>query len=339
MKKRPPLMNLLLLLIMTAMLSNAEENSSARPKVGLVLGGGGALGMSHVGVLRVLEEQRVPIDYICGTSMGAIIGGLYASVMSPDEIQAFLEGLNWNEVMSDNTPRRELAFRRKFENQRYLIEMGVGRKGLKMGAGMAAGHKFNNLLQLEVQRAATITNFNQLSIPYRAVATDLQSGTAYVIDHGNLARAMRASMAVPGAFTPVEIDGRLLVDGGIVNNLAVDVAKSMGADIIIAVDVGSASDDVDPEELKGIAGILGRTYAIMQRPGQVEQFKQADIGLQPELADFKASQFARRSALLSTGRIGPISRGRVTTSKRAVSSLLRNGAAMYRMTRFRPGSA
>jgi NTE family protein len=277
-----------------------EENST-RPKVGLVLGGGGALGISHIGVLRVLEEQRVPIDYICGTSMGAIIGGLYASGMSPDEIQAFLEGLDWNYVVSDDTPRRELAFRRKFEDQRYLIEMGVDRKGLKLGAGMAAGQKFNNLLQLEVQRSATIADFDQLPIPYRAVATDLQSGSAYVIDRGNLARAMRASMAVPGAFTPVEIDGHLLVDGGIVNNLPVDVAKAMGADIIIAVDVGSASDDVDPEELKGITGILGRTYSIMQRPEQIEQFKQADIGLQPKLADFTASQFSQVSELVPKG--------------------------------------
>ena len=193
------------------------------------------------------------------------------------------------------------AFRRKFEDQRYLIEMGVGRKGLKMGAGMAAGQKFNNLLQLQVQRSATITDFNQLSIPYRAVATDLKSGGAYVIDHGNLARAMRASMAVPGAFTPVEIDGRLMVDGGIVNNLPVNVAKAMGADIIIAVDVGAASDIVDPEKLKSIAGILSRTYAIAQRPEQIEQFKQADIGLQPELADFSASQFARVSELIPKG--------------------------------------
>jgi NTE family protein len=277
------------------------QESSSRPKIGLVLGGGGALGISHVGVLRVLEEQRVPIDYICGTSMGAIIAGLYASGMSPDEIEAFLSGLDWNEVMTDDTPRRELFYRRKLEDQRYLLTMGVGRKGLKMGTGMAAGQKFNNLLQLQVQRSATITDFNQLSIPYRAVATDLQSGGAYVMDHGNLAKAMRASMAVPGAFTAVEIDGHLLVDGGIVNNLPVDVAKAMGADIIIAVDVGAASDNVDPEKLKSIAGILGRTYAIAQRPEQVEQFKRADIGLQPELADFTASQFARVSELIPKG--------------------------------------
>ena len=279
----------------------AELGTVERPRVGLVLGGGGALGMSHIGVLRVLEEQRVPIDYIVGTSMGAIIAGLYSSGMSPDEIEAFLTGLNWNQVMSDDTPRRELYFRRKLEDQRYLVEMGIGLDGIKMGTGMAAGQKFNNLLQLQVQRSSMITDFDELSIPYRAVATDLQSGKAYVIDHGNLAQAMRASMAVPGAFTPIKIEGRLLVDGGLVNNLPVDVLKAMGLDVIIAVDVGAASDGADPEELKGIAGILSRTYAIMQRPEQVEQFKQADIGLQPELAEFSASQFYRVSELIPKG--------------------------------------
>ncbi len=278
-----------------------REDDSSRPKIGLVLGGGGALGISHIGVLRVLEEQRVPIDYICGTSMGAIIGGLYANGMSPDEIQAFLEGLDWNEVMSDETPRRELYFRRKLESQRYVIKMGVGREGLKLGTGLAAGQKFNNLLQLQVQRTADITDFDQLPIPYRAVATDLQAGAAYVIDHGDLSRAMRASMAVPGAFTTVELDGRLLVDGGIVNNLPVDVAREMGADLIIAVDVGSASDHVEMEELESLPGILARTYAIMQRPEQIKQFETADIGLRPKLADFTASQFHRVSELVPPG--------------------------------------
>lgn len=294
---------LLAIIVVMEVSSIADEKPSGigRPKVGLVLGGGGALGISHIGVLRVLEEQRVPIDYICGTSMGAIIAGLYASGMSPDEIEAFLSGLDWNEVMTDETPRRELYYRRKLEDQRYLLTVGLGWKGLKMGTGMAAGQKFNNLLQLQAQRSATITDFNQLPIPYRAVATDLQSGEAYVMDHGNLARAMRASMAVPGAFTAVEIDGHLLVDGGIVNNLPVDVAKAMGADIVIAVDVGAAADKVDPEKLKTMVGIIGRTYAIAQRPEQMEQYKRADIGLQPDLEGFTASQFARVAELVPKG--------------------------------------
>lgn len=181
--------------------------------------------------------------------------------------------------------------------------MGLGREGIKLGTGLAAGQKFNNLLQLQVQRSANITDYDQLPIPYRAVATDLQSGSAYVMDRGNLSRSMRASMAVPGAFTTVEIDGHLLVDGGIVDNLPVDVAKEMGADIIIAVDVGSASDAVDPDSLKSLTGILGRTYSIMQRPEQMEEFKKADIGIQPKLRGFTASQFSRVSEIIPPGEV------------------------------------
>ena len=279
----------------------ARAETPPRPKVGLVLGGGGALGLAHVGVLRALEEQRIPIDFIAGTSMGSIIAGFYASGMSPDEMQVFLESLDWDEVMSDETPRRELYFRRKQDDQRYLFEMGLNFRGPKMGTGMAAGQKFNNLLQLATLRSAAITNFDRLPIPYRAVATDLQSGTAHVLDHGNLATAMRASMAVPGVFTAVELEGRVFVDGGIVDNLPVDVVKAMGADVVVAVDVGSDADVVDPASLKSLSGILGRTYTIAQRPEQVEQFQRADVGIQPKLVGLTASDFARVSDFVPKG--------------------------------------
>lgn len=293
--------HLFIALLYVSFASSTFAQLTNRPKVGLVLGGGGALGLAHIGVLKVLEENRVPIDYIGGTSMGSIIAGLYACGMSPDEMQTFLESLDWNEVMNDETPRRELFFRRKLEDQRYLFELGLSRHGFQTGTGMAAGQKFNNILEYITLRAATVTDFNQLPIPYRAVATDLQSGQPYVMDHGHLATAMRASMAVPGAFTPVDIDGHILVDGGIVDNLPVDVVKAMGPDIIIAVDVGADADQVDPESLKTMGGILGRTYTIAQRPEQMEQFKQADIGIQPVLAGLTAAQFDRVSEFVPKG--------------------------------------
>ncbi len=289
---------------LTLLVYPAMGESNSRPRIGLVLGGGGALGLAHIGVLKVLEEQHVPIDFIGGTSMGSIIAGLYACGMSPGEIQRFLEGLDWNDVMNDKTPRRELFYRRKLEDQRYLFEMGLNWGGPKMGTGMAAGQKFNNLMQLITLRAAAVTDFDNLPIPYRAVATDLQSGLPFVIDHGNLATAMRASMAVPGVFTAVEIEGHILVDGGIVDNLPVDVVKKMGADIIIAVDVGGDADKVDSESLKSLTGILGRTYAIAQRPEQIAMFKRADIGIQPVLADFTAAQFDRVSEFVPQGEKG-----------------------------------
>lgn len=265
----------------------------ARPKIGLVLGGGGALGLAHIGVLRVLEEQRVPIDYIVGTSMGSIIAGLYASGMSPDDIQSLLEELDWDDIMSDRTSRRELFFRRKLDDQRFLFEVGVSRRGFKFGAGMAAGQKFNNMMEAVTLRASHIDNFDELPVPYRAVATDLIAGEAYIMSSGRLSRAMRASMAVPGVFTPVAQSGRILIDGGIVNNLPVDVAEAMGADIVIAVDVGAAADRVDPETMFTLGGVIGRAYTIAQRPQQMENFRRADIGIQPDLVGMTASQFSR----------------------------------------------
>jgi NTE family protein len=272
-----------------------------RPRIGLALGGGGALGLSHIGVLRVLEELRVPVDCIAGTSMGSIIAGLYAAGLSPDEIEAFLVRLNWEEVLRDETPRRELYFRRKQEDQRYLFEVGVGRTGLKLGTGMAAGQKLNNLLELATLRVAEIRDFDRLPIPFRAVATDLESGQARVLDGGRLATAMRASMAVPGVFTPVILDGKVLVDGGVVNNLPVDVVRALGADVVIAVDVGASADAFQPESLRTLAGILGRTYTIAQRPGQIEALRRAEVAIQPELTGFAATQFARVAEFIPPG--------------------------------------
>lgn len=290
------------LLVAGGSVSVRGQDRPSRPSIGVALGGGGALGFAHIGVLRVLEELRIPVDYIAGTSMGSIIAGLYASGMSPDEMEAFLTGLDWTEVMSDETPRRELFFRRKQEDQRYLFEMGLNFDGPVMGSGMAAGQKFNNLMQLITLRSASITNFDELPIPYRAVATDLAAGAPYVIAHGNLATAMRASMAVPGVFTPVEMDGRVLVDGGVVENLPVRVVREMGADIVIAVDVGSASDTVAPEKLKTLGGILGRTYAVAQRPNSLEQLRMAEIALQPPLGRFTAGQFHRVAEIIPVGQ-------------------------------------
>lgn len=285
----------------TASKTSTTSDTSAYPRIGLVLGGGGALGLAHVGVLKELEARRIPIDCIAGTSMGAIIGGLYASGMSPAEIENLLLELDWNDVMSDDTPRRELFFRRKIDDQRYLFEVGAGLKGIKMTAGIAAGQKFNNLMEFVTLRAATISDFDLLPIPFRAVATDLRTGQPFVIGSGNLAQAMRASMAVPGAFTPVMIDDHVLIDGGIVDNLPVDVAEAMGADIVIAVDVGASAARFREEDLKSLAGILARAYAIAQRPEQERMFRRATVGIQPDLEGMIATQFERVAEFIARG--------------------------------------
>ncbi len=273
-------------------------------KIGVVLGGGGALGFAHVGVLRTLEENRVPIDYIAGTSMGSIVAGLYASGMSPDEIEAFFCNVDWWDILKDKTARRKRHFRRKRDDARYLMDVELGFKGARLTfpSGFASGQKFNNVMQTLTVNSVGAANFDELNIPYRAVATDLKRGVPVILDRGNLATAMRASMAVPGVFTPVELDGRLLVDGGIVNNIPVDVVRGMGADIIIAVDVGAWQEQA-PEDLQldTLADIVAQTYLIVQRPGQREQVASADVLIEPDLTGFSASGFHQAAPIIAKG--------------------------------------
>jgi NTE family protein len=292
------------LALVCAVSVHAADVPAHRPRVGLVLGGGGALGFAHVGVLKSLEAQRIPIDCIGGTSMGAIVAGLYAIGMSPEEIEAFLLGLDWWDVLSDSTPRQELEFRQKEEDVRYFgLELGLKRSGLALSTGFASGQKFNNLLEAMAQRVAGTEDFDALPIPYRAVATDVEKGEMVVLSSGRVATAMRASMAVPGVFTPVHRDGRVLVDGGIVNNIPVDVVKAMGAEAIIAVDVGAPSPEEQADRADTLSDVLGRTYAIMQRPKQEAQMAQAQVLLQPATWDYSASEFHRVSELIPVGAV------------------------------------
>lgn len=219
----------------------AKDPDDPRPRIGLVLGGGGARGIAHVSVLKALEAQHIPVDCVAGTSMGALIGGLYASGMPAVEIETLLLELNWNGVLTDSVARKERSFRRKQDDLESLApaKPGIGKGGLKFPSGLIAGENIRLFLERHTGRAAAIRDFDALPIPFRAVATDINSGEEVLLSSGNLALAMRASMSIPGIFNPVSIGGRLLVDGGLVNQVPVDVARAMGADILVVVDVGT----------------------------------------------------------------------------------------------------
>ena len=191
-------------------------------------------------MLQVLEDLRVPIDCIAGTSIGSIVGGLYATGMSPAAMDSTLSSINWLELFDDRPPRRLVSFRRKAEDYLpYLdFEVGLGKDGLATPAGAVAGPKLLFLLRALTLSSIGTDSFDDLPIPYRAVAADLADGSLVVIDRGTVADAMRASMAIPGAFTPHVVDGRTLVDGGFLRNVPYDVVKAMGADVVIVVDVG-----------------------------------------------------------------------------------------------------
>ncbi len=291
---------LIVFIAVTPCLSSEAE----RPKVGVVLGGGGALGFSHIGVLQVLEEEHIPIDYIAGTSMGAIVAGMYASGMSPEEIGQQFRSIDWWDVLKDKSPHQYRCYRRKVENKRYLdVEFGIVDRGLAFAPGMSYGQKLNNILCTFSINSAGIRDFDRLNIPYRAVATDLRSGESIVLDHGDLAAAMRASMAVPGIFTPVRIDDYVFVDGGVLNNIPVNAVLEMGADIVIAVDVGaSAALKSEHSDFNALSDVVARTYTIVQRPDQEQQLARADVVIEPDLDNISMSQFQRVAEIIPTGR-------------------------------------
>lgn len=212
-----------------------------RPSIGLALGGGGARGVAHISVLRKLEELRVPVDCIAGTSIGSLVGGLYASGKSVDELEALVAGMDWKQLFDDTLDRREQSFRRKQDDREGLATIGLGLRdgGMHVAPGMLQGQRILALFEKETLPVSAIDDFDRLPIPYRATGTDLNTGEAVVLDHGSLAMAMRASMSLPGIFQPVEIDGRVLIDGGLASQVPVEIVRAMGADIVIAIDVGT----------------------------------------------------------------------------------------------------
>src|ERR1700676_5247529 len=243
----------------------AAGDPAARPAGCLVLSGGGARGMAHIGILKVLEELKIPIDCIAGTSMGAIVGGLYASGMTAVEIDATMRSLDWQEAFRDAPPRRDLAFRRKQDDRNFLVRLPLGLKHgqILLPKGFIQGQKLQETLRQLTLRFSNSTDFDRLPTPFRAVATDLETGDAVLLEKGDLSIAMRASISAPGVFAPVDYEGRLLVDGGLADNLPIDVARDMKADILIVSDVSFPLQR--RERLDSALSIYNQTLAILVR--------------------------------------------------------------------------
>ena len=241
---------------------NTFPDQKNRPKIGVVLGGGGARGAAHISVLKALEKYNVPVDYITGTSMGAVIAGGYASGMSPEAMEKILEDINWGDLFSSGIPRKYMSFRNK-EDQKDLIEMKMGYKDGKivLPQALVGGQKLDFFLQSMSLKDVDIQDFNDLPVPFWPVATDVETGERVALKKGNLAQAVRASMAIPGVLAPVEINGRVFVDGSLTDNIPIDVIKEMGADIVIAVDVGVPL--ATREELETFADVTMQMIGIM----------------------------------------------------------------------------
>jgi NTE family protein len=277
--------------------------------IGLVLSGGGARGAAHIGVLKVIERERVPIAYIAGTSMGAVVGGLYAAGYSPDEIEAVMSKVDWKDMFVDDPSRLDLPMRRKNDDLRFLLGFDLGfRDGrIQLPRGAIQGQKLLLLLRRLLLPAWRIDDFDDLPIPFRCVGTDIGRGEPVVFDHGDLALAMRASMSVPAAFAPIRVDGKLMVDGGIVNNVPYDVVKAMGAQRVIVVNVG---EPLLPESALNspVAITLQMISALMeQRTREVlRDMSPDDLLIVPDLADIASTQFERTPEAIRLGEQGAL---------------------------------
>jgi NTE family protein len=284
--------------------SAANPPAARRPRIGLVLSGGGARGVAHVGVLKVLEDMHVPVDAIAGTSMGAVVGGLYASGLSAREIEKIMTSLNWQDAFRDRPPREDLTLRRKQEDQSFLVKFPLGVRGgrILLPKGLIEGQSLNELLRRLTLPVVRITKFDDLPTRFRAVATDLESGEPVVLDSGDLTSAMRASMSAPGIFAPVEREGRILVDGGIADNVPVDIARRMGVDIVIVVDVGAPL--LGRDRLKDVTSISNQMLAILIRRNAEQQLATLgpkDVLIAPPLGEASSFDFGAVGRVIGAG--------------------------------------
>ena len=249
----------LLLFIQAAAIPLHQEK---RKKVGVVLSGGGAKGMAHIGALKVIEDAGIPIDYIVGTSMGAIIGGLYSIGYTPQQLDSMVRKQNWQFLLSDHIERREMNLMEREAEETYVISVPFSKNAIKeVTGGLIKGHNIDNLFSELTLGYHDSISFDSLPIPFACVSENLVLGEEYVFREGILSTAMRASMAIPGVFTPVRLNDMVLIDGGVVNNYPVDVARQMGADVIIGVDVQS---ELRPgEELNNTGTILAQLVELM----------------------------------------------------------------------------
>ena len=277
---------------------------TGRPRIGLALSGGGARGAAHIGVLKVLEELRVPVDCVTGTSMGSVVGGSFAAGTTPADMERIVTQTDWSEVFTDRPPRAEISPRLKQDDYKGLFapEFGVRRGSLVVQKGIVSGVNIESFLRYLTQQSGNVADFRRLPVPFRAVATDIETGEAVILDHGSLYRAMRASMAIPGAVAPVEIDGRLLVDGGIANNLPIDVARRICGDVIIAVNI--STPPLEREQITSALSIVGQLINFLGKERvdkQLASLSKRDVLISPELGDISSGSFERMTEAIKIG--------------------------------------
>jgi NTE family protein len=283
----------------------SQVSDSIRPRVGLVLSGGGAKGLAHIGVLKILEKYNIPIDYITGTSMGSIIGALYSIGYSADNIEKIALSMNWEEIFDGNTPRRLITIEEKDLEGKFLLEIPVRKGKPIIPTGLISAQKLEMELANITWSVHGISDFSRFQIPFACIATDIETGEAVVMNSGYLPDVLRASMAIPSVFTAVEINHKLLVDGGLVRNFPVSDAKKMGADIIIGVDVTSSL--YKKEDMTSMLKIMEQAASFTNEKNCIEETKLVDILIKPDITGYDASSFSASEILIKNGEKATIS--------------------------------
>ncbi|MUV13858.1 patatin-like phospholipase family protein [Noviluteimonas gilva] len=282
-----------------------REPGDTRPRIGLALGGGGARGVAHISVLKELEALHIPVDCIAGTSMGALVGGLYASGRSTDEMEKLILSTDWKQLFNDSVPREERSYRRKHDDRDGLATVGVGISGgrVRVSPGLLQGERILSMFERETLGVSEIDDFDKLPIPFRAVGTDLNTGQSVVLGSGSLPMAMRASMSLPGIFQPMQINGTVLIDGGVANQVPIDVVRAMGADIVIAVDVGTPLETLDRNaSLLQVVSQMSGMLTVGNTQRMLATLDDRDVLIVPKLgSDVKTGDFEKAARALEIG--------------------------------------
>jgi NTE family protein len=275
-------------------------NTPLRPRIGVALDGGGALGLAHVGVLRWMEEHHIPIEAVAGTSMGGLVGAVYASGDSPDQIDAFVKTIRWDKVLADTIPYEDLSFRRKQDSKEFpATVLLTWQKGIKAREGYNSGQQVQLLIDQIALPYSQTTNFDDLPVPFRCVATDLVTARQKDFGSGDLSTALRATMALPGIFSPVRRDGTVYADGGLVDNLPVDVAKQMGADVVIAIYL--QTKPLDPKEKLSPITTLAHSISVMIAANELRNMQAADVLISVPLSDYTATDYGDSEKIIAVG--------------------------------------
>ncbi|TRO67260.1 patatin-like phospholipase family protein [Christiangramia sabulilitoris] len=280
----------------------AQEN--AGPKIGLVLSGGGAKGLAHIGVLKVLEEQGVKIDYIGGSSMGAIIGGLYASGYTARELDSIFNQTNFDILIQDDLPRRAKTFYEKEDSEKYAITLPFDNFDISFPTGLFKGQNIYNLMSRLTIHVSDVNDFSKLQIPFFCVAANVETGEAVILDKGSLAKAISASGAIPTILSPIKIDDQLLTDGGVANNYPVEELRRRGADIVIGVDVQDSL--VKRDKLKGVFDIMTQISNFRTINDMKEKIPLTDIYIKPDISPFTVMSFEEGNAIIDSGKVAAL---------------------------------